>query len=60
MKSRRALRRVPDRSRHIAGYHEMRQENFDLGRNHIARVVTDMDKTNRRTQSTQASSVRMQ
>jgi len=32
---------------------------LDLGRAHIARVAPDMDKTNRRTQSTQASSVRM-
>jgi hypothetical protein len=37
----------------------MQQERFDLGRAHIARMAPDMDKTSRRTQSTQVSSVRM-
>jgi hypothetical protein len=37
----------------------MRQEHVDLGRAYIARVAPDMDKTNRRAQSTLASSVRM-
>lgn len=30
--SQRALRRVLDRGRRLAGYREMRQEHFDLGR----------------------------
>ena len=36
-KLQRPLRRVPDRGPHLAGYREMRQEHFDLGRSHIVR-----------------------
>jgi hypothetical protein len=37
----------------------MHQEHFDLVRAHIARVAQDIEKTNRRTQSRQAFSMRM-